>query len=94
MDLTVYLSENQNSRDGKSLGVINGMDCVPHNDILPLELTRERLLHAPIEHDLFDRLFKLVDDNNPGNLKSLYNIVSSFPVFILYFLHGFRARLY
>ncbi|CAD5216841.1 unnamed protein product [Bursaphelenchus okinawaensis] len=62
-DLTVYLSESA-GREGRSLGVIGGMDCVPHNDILPLEYKTNKDT-APIEHDLFDRLFKFVDPNRP-----------------------------
>ncbi|CAD5222272.1 unnamed protein product [Bursaphelenchus xylophilus] len=64
VDLTVYLSEN-GGREGKSIGIINGMDCVPHNDILPLEYRVQKNGTAPIDHDLFDRLFKFMDPNRP-----------------------------
>ncbi|KAK5975002.1 2-methoxy-6-polyprenyl-1 4-benzoquinol methylase mitochondrial [Trichostrongylus colubriformis] len=56
VDLTSYLMDGT-SRGEKLLTLINGMDCVSHNDILPFNsVDRE-----PLDHDLFHRIFDVTD---------------------------------
>ncbi|KAI6177073.1 ApaG domain-containing protein [Aphelenchoides bicaudatus] len=65
-DSTVYLSDN---KEGRVLNVINGLDSVPHSDILPLNIlpcsSEEFKPLAIFEHDLFSTLFKLIDESKP-----------------------------
>jgi len=63
-DHTSYLSE---TKEGKVLNVIRGMDSVSHEDILPLSIVAGSSdeFKAPIEHELFNTLFKLADDSKP-----------------------------
>lgn len=64
IDHTSYLSE---SKEGKVLNLINGMDSVPHDDILPLDMvSSSEGFKSPIDHDLFSTLFKLADESRPG----------------------------
>lgn len=74
------------------MNVINGMDCVPHSEILPFHLDEEAGENvqenrpAVIEHDLFGRFFKPVqakkdDTRNTGRRHILnYSIVRLLPV--------------
>lgn len=65
VDHTSYLSEG---KEGKVLNCINGMDSIPHEDVLPLNVApcSSNEFKPPIEHDLFSTLFKLADENKPG----------------------------
>ncbi|PAV64017.1 hypothetical protein WR25_04934 [Diploscapter pachys] len=59
VDMTSYLVDNgpptPTGRTEKILTVINGMDCVSQDDVLPYAPLEETAL----EHDLFDRIFEL-----------------------------------
>uniref|UniRef100_A0AC34Q1M9 ApaG domain-containing protein n=1 Tax=Panagrolaimus sp. JU765 TaxID=591449 RepID=A0AC34Q1M9_9BILA len=53
-DMTSYFVDSSVNREEKILNVIHGMDCVPHNEILPFTTVNKN----PINHDLFPRLFE------------------------------------
>ncbi|VDK50050.1 unnamed protein product [Anisakis simplex] len=57
VDITTYLGE-ASVRGEKLLTVINGMDCVAHDEIIPFSSNETK----PIDHDLFDRIFEVVPD--------------------------------
>ncbi|CAB3403646.1 unnamed protein product [Caenorhabditis bovis] len=64
VDITSYLVEAANGRNGeKLLTLINGMDCVGHDDIIPYTPCGT----AHFDHDLFDRIFN-VSANEDGLL--------------------------
>lgn len=63
IDHTSFLSD---SKEGKVLNSINGLDCVMHGDILPLSIASSDEFKPPIDHELFSTLFKLADDSKPG----------------------------
>lgn len=56
--MTAYLAPAVN-RTGKVMTVINGMDCVAHEDIIPYTLPDDYDYSKPaIRHDLFTQLFQ------------------------------------
>ncbi|KHN81940.1 Polymerase delta-interacting protein 2 [Toxocara canis] len=57
VDITSYLGE-AGVRGEKLLTVINGMDCVPHDELIPFTACDTK----PIDHDLFDRIFEVVPE--------------------------------
>uniref|UniRef100_A0A7E4W4L1 ApaG domain-containing protein n=1 Tax=Panagrellus redivivus TaxID=6233 RepID=A0A7E4W4L1_PANRE len=61
-DMTSYFVDHNTHKEEKVLSVINGMDCVAHNDIIPYSTTEKE----PIKHDLFDRLFEKNEDSAEG----------------------------
>ncbi|KAK0419498.1 hypothetical protein QR680_014177 [Steinernema hermaphroditum] len=66
VDITSYLGDGS-GRGEKLLTVINGMDCVAHNEVLPF-LPTER---NPFDHDLFSRLFEPVEATSPAGLAAV-----------------------
>lgn len=68
-DITSYFVESSANREEKVLSVINGMDCVPHNEIIPFTSTEK----DPIKHDLFPRLFEKTEDSKDDS-EVHYNI--------------------
>jgi polymerase delta-interacting protein 2 len=61
-DMTSYFTDSAVGRDEKVLTVINGMDCVPHHEVIPYSSTDK----DAIKHDLFVRLLEPNEDNNDG----------------------------
>uniref|UniRef100_F1L8W8 Polymerase delta-interacting protein 2 n=1 Tax=Ascaris suum TaxID=6253 RepID=F1L8W8_ASCSU len=59
VDITSYLGE-AGARGEKLLTVINGMDCVGHDEIIPFTSCDTK----PIDHDLFDRVFEVVPETS------------------------------
>ncbi|TKR64093.1 hypothetical protein L596_024683 [Steinernema carpocapsae] len=66
VDITSYLGDGS-GRSEKCLTVINGMDCVAHNELIPY-LPAER---NPMDHDLFARLFEPVEATSPAGLAAV-----------------------
>ncbi|CAI5446648.1 unnamed protein product [Caenorhabditis angaria] len=63
VDITSYLVDASNSRHGeKLLTLINGMDCVGHDDIIPYSPYE----NANLDHDLFERIFNVKQNNEQG----------------------------
>lgn len=61
MDITSYLEDAGTIHGEKVLTVVFGMDCVPHDEIVPYRTHITR----PIVHNLFGGLFECtaVEDN-------------------------------
>uniref|UniRef100_A0AC34F9C0 ApaG domain-containing protein n=1 Tax=Panagrolaimus sp. ES5 TaxID=591445 RepID=A0AC34F9C0_9BILA len=59
-DMTSYFTESAVGRVEKVLTIINGMDCVPHHEVIPYSTTDK----DAIKHDLFTRIF---EPNEEGN---------------------------
>jgi len=73
-DQTSYLTQGT-GREEKVLSVVNGMDCVSHDEILPYTLTADsesvanpQRIASPIDHDVFPRLFESVPSNTEDGL--------------------------
>ena len=57
------------------LSVVNGMDCVSHDEIIPYtlaesdsETTNSQRMPSPIDHDVFPRLFESLPSNTEDGL--------------------------
>uniref|UniRef100_A0A183V8R6 ApaG domain-containing protein n=1 Tax=Toxocara canis TaxID=6265 RepID=A0A183V8R6_TOXCA len=87
VDITSYLGE-AGVRGEKLLTVINGMDCVPHDELIPFTACDTK----PIDHDLFDRIFEVVPEisDEKGYYYSFNSFAASFISFS--FLHSLAIR--
>uniref|UniRef100_A0A914YA61 ApaG domain-containing protein n=1 Tax=Panagrolaimus superbus TaxID=310955 RepID=A0A914YA61_9BILA len=75
-EMTSYFTESAVGRE-KLLTVINGMDCVPHHEIIPYSTTEK----DAIKHDLFARIFEPNEESNDGpNFNIKKNLFPNFAV--------------
>lgn len=62
VDITSYLEDAGNVHGEKILTAVFGMDCVPHEDIIPYQTNDPE----PISHDLFHGFYEPSMEKNDG----------------------------
>lgn len=84
--MTSYLTQGTN-QDERILNVINGMDCVSHNEIVPycMEDEVKENEKPAIEHSLFERFFVPVIADNPDRMFTFYLLAVIIIIIIIYF---------